>query len=58
MKKLIVVIVLGLSAVATVAVGAQTSNEPEPRVDPAVVDAKIDARLHAILKDLIAARAQ
>jgi hypothetical protein len=58
MKKLIAVLVLGVSAVATVAVGAQGSNEQEPQVDPAVVDAKIDARLHAILQDLIAARGQ
>ncbi|MGA9525917.1 MAG: hypothetical protein WBV82_30940 [Myxococcaceae bacterium] len=58
MKKLIAILVLGVSAAATVAVGAQEMNEPEPKVDLAVVDAKIDARLHAILEELIAARAQ
>lgn len=57
MKKLILVAVLGVAVVATAAVSSPKAGVPaEPQVDLQQVNARIDARLHAVLGDLIAER--
>jgi hypothetical protein len=56
MKKLLAVAVLGMAVVATAAVS--TRPEAPLKISQAEVDARIDARLHAILSELVARRAR
>jgi hypothetical protein len=59
MKKLAWMALLGMAVLSTAVVGTRVSAEPEAQqLDPALVDAKIDARLHELLRELVASRAQ
>ncbi|MBX5483312.1 MAG: hypothetical protein IRZ16_15935 [Myxococcaceae bacterium] len=60
MKKLFAVVIVGGAVAATAAVAAREPSRTERseiRVDLDQVNAKIDARLHAVLGELIARRA-
>lgn len=58
MKKLFAVVLIGAAVVATAAVATQKPVQVAPaRVDLDQVNSKIDTRLHAMLGQLVARRA-
>lgn len=58
MKKLFAVMMVGAAVATTAAVAArEPAKAPAAQVDLDQVNAKIDARLHVVLGDLIARRA-
>jgi hypothetical protein len=56
MRRFFAVAAVSMAVLGTVAVSTGVSAEPEPRVDEALVNAKIDARLHQVLVGLLESR--